>query len=101
MLVGGAALVIGALLVVGVVVPAVFTLLALALPIVLLVVGVRLLSKGNGTSPLTRLGGWAAAILGGVWLLDVLDVLNIGRIVLAGLLVAGAAYVGRNLVRRR
>jgi hypothetical protein len=94
---GGAAIAVGVLLLLGVVVPTAFWLLGLALPILLLVVGVRLLSKGE-VRGVGRFAAWAATILGGLWLLDAIDLFNIGRFLFVGLLVAGAVYVGRRLV---
>jgi hypothetical protein len=97
-LIGGAAILVGLMVVAAVVVPAIFSLLALAIPAVLLVVGVRQISKGNAATPLARILGWAAAILGGWWLIEAID---LGRIVLVGLLVAAAIFVGKRVMGRR
>jgi hypothetical protein len=98
--IGGAAVVVGVLLLLGVVVPTAFWLLGLALPILLLVVGVRLLSKGE-VRGIGRFAAWAATILGGLWLLDAIDLFNVGRFLFVGLLVAGAVYVGRRVFAER
>ncbi len=100
-LLGGAAVVVGALLLFGVVVPAVFSLLWLVLPVLMVVVGVKTVSRSRAASPLARIAGWAAIILGGMWLLNAIDVINIGRILFAGLLVGGGIYVGRRMIGRR
>ena len=98
---GGAAVLVGALLLFGVVVPAVFSLLWLVLPVVLVVIGVRTVSRGRATTPLARLAGWAATVIGGLWLMSAIDVVNIGRLLFVGLLVGGGIYVGRRLAARR
>jgi hypothetical protein len=100
-LLGGAAVLVGALLLFGVVVPAAFSLLWLAVPVLLVVLGVKAISKGGATSPLARIAGWAAAIVGGLWLWNAIDAINLGRILLAGLLVGAGVYVGRRLSGRR
>jgi hypothetical protein len=100
-LIGGAAVLVGALLLFGVVVPAAFSLLWLAVPVLLVVLGVKAISKGAATTPLARIAGWAAAIVGGLWLWNAIDAINLGRLLLAGLLVGGGIYVGRRLTGRR
>jgi hypothetical protein len=97
-IIGGAAILVGLMVVAAVVVPAIFSLLALAIPAALLVIGVRQIGKGSAATPMARILGWAAAILGGWWLIEAID---FGRILLVGLLVAGAVFVGKRLVGRR
>jgi hypothetical protein len=74
-----------ALLVVGTVVSAAFTLAALLLPLLLLVAGVHFLGERRTVL------GWALVVLGGVLLLGRLPLL---------LLLAGAAVVGWMVARR-
>jgi hypothetical protein len=99
-LLGGAAVLVGALLLFGVVVPAAFSLLWLVLPVLMVVIGVRTVSRGAAATPLARFLGWAAIILGGFWLLNSLAALSLGRLLFAALLVGGGVYAGRRLIRR-
>jgi hypothetical protein len=99
-LLGGAAVVVGALLLFGVVVPAAFSLLWLAVPVLLVVLGVKAVSKGSASTPVARIAGWASAIIGGLWLWNAIDAINLGRLLLAGLLVGGGVYVWRRLTAK-
>jgi hypothetical protein len=95
--IGGALVAVGALVLFGFIVPALFSLLWMVLPILLLVVGVRTVSKGAAASPLARIAGWVAIGVGAIWLWNAL---SLGRILLLGVLVAAGFYAGRRLARR-
>jgi hypothetical protein len=97
-LIGGAAVLVGALVLFGVIVPTVFSLLWLVLPVLMVVVGVRTVSRGKAATPLARMAGWAAIVLGGVWLWNAID---LGRLLFVGLLLGAGIFIGRRFFARR
>ncbi len=101
--VGVAAIVIGAVFVLGVVVPAVFWLISLAFSIGLIVIGAQL--AGRNRSPLVRVGGFAAIAFGVLGVLGRFNVFDLAasvfRLAIIVMMVAGAIYVGRRLIAAR
>ena len=96
--IGGAAVLVGVLLLFGVIVPTVFSLLWLVLPVLMVVFGVKTVSRGRAVTPLARLAGWAAIVLGGVWIWNAID---LGRLLFLGLLIGGGIFIGRKVMARR
>ncbi|MGH9117442.1 MAG: hypothetical protein ACRD0A_06070 [Acidimicrobiales bacterium] len=97
-LLGGAAVLVGALVLFGVIVPAVFSVLWLLLPVLMVVIGVTTVSRGRAASPLARLAGWAAIGLGALWFVSAID---LGRLLFVGLLLGAGIFIGRRMIARR